>query len=536
MLLGSCGNYNEEKKQLEDIYVQIDEEILRVPEYDSEKQSRINIYKKSLISETSPEIRRNLINSLIEEYESFISDSALFYVNVNLENPGVKNNIILKNQLLIKKADIAAHAGLFNEAEQILSSIEKNQLDSALLESYYGAYCDLFQYLTEYSIDSEYAYRHAELRELYIDSVSRVASPNSINYLVNHAASEGRNGNMEEAKEILLANLDKYESGDRNYSILASILADIYKGLGDNFSYNKYLGLTVISDLRGSIKENMALRALATESFKKGDLKRADKYIRQSFEDANFYAARMRNAQSSRMLPVIAEAYNAQQKKLQHTLVLFVIFISILAFGLIIISVFAGLQVVKIRRINKKTEGMLKEVSELSSQLTEVNERLSLTNQALETSNKIKGEYAALFMEYSSLAISALQSFQQSLKVAAAQGNLKTLIKKIESPAIESKTISDFYSKFDEAVLSIYPNFVEKVNNLLRPEERIELKPVEGLNTELRITSLIKIGIQDPEKIAKFLRCSISTVYTYRSRLRKKAIDPDTFEMQISYI
>lgn len=532
LISSGCVNSNYKESQ----YENIDREIEQVSLYEDEKIRRIENLKEKLRREKSQEVKIELINWLIDEYESFISDSALYYINLNLENPVVKENKILENSLKIKKADVAAHAGLFGEAAEILSNIDRQNLDSTLLVNYYGAFCDLYQYQSEYASDSEYAETHEVLRELYIDSIGRVAPPSSISFVINQAASETRKGNFSVAEKMLLENLGKYRPGERNYSILASILADTYKHNGDDKSYHKYISESVISDIKGAIKENMAIRALATECYEEGDLERADRYLRQSFADANFYAARMRNAQSSRMLPIIGEAYTAHQKKLNHQLRLFIIFISILAFGFIFIAAFAFIQMRKVRSTNKKTKEMLDKVSSLSSRLSVVNKELSQKNEELQVSNAIKGEYAVLFMEYCSLAISSLQQYQQTLKVAAAQGNLDSLKKKIDSANIETKTLAGFYSKFDEAILNLYPNFVEKFNSLLNPEDRIELKPKEMLNTELRVFALIRIGITDSEKIASFLRCSISTIYTYRSKMKKKALNPDSFEEDLSKI
>lgn len=532
----ACKDSKRHNKENLNQYALIDEEIEKVPIYDKIKEERIKDLKNRLHQDPSPQLEVELNDWLIKEYESYISDSALYYINKNLENPLVKDNENQRIRLLIKKADVAAHAGLFGESADILSDIHSGSLDSTLLENYYSAYCDLYQYQSEYATNSEYASQHEKLRELYIDSIGLVAPPTSMNYIVNRAASAARNGNFQEAEKMLSENLNKYKSGDRNYSILSSILADIYRQKGDEYNYTNYIGKSVISDLRGAIKENMAMRALATVCFEEGDLERAERYLRQSFADANFYAARMRNAQSSRMLPIIGEAYNQQQKRSNHQLSLFVIFISILAFGFILISILALLQVKKIRASNKETKKMLDEVSNLSTKLSTVNEELKKANEELLQSNNIKEEYGALFMEYSALAISALQQYQQSLKVAAVQGNMNQLLKKIESAQIENKTLEGFYLKFDEAILNIYPNFVEKFNSLLKPEDKIELKPKENLNTELRVFALIRIGINDTEKIAQFLRCSISTVYTYRSKIRKRAINPESFEQDLMKI
>lgn len=526
----SCHSYENKEGKLKRLYSEVDEEIQKVEEYDAKKERRINVLKERLANEKDSIDRSEIIDDIIEEYEAFISDSALYYINLNLENPYVRRSEFKKTDLLIKKADVAAHAGLFLEAGEILGSIDRRNLSEELLEKYYSAYCDLYQYQTEYSTDSEYSRAHSKLREAYNDSVSMIANPNSINYIINHSASDFRKGNYDEAEEMLQKSIFLYQSGEREYSIIASLLAELYRNRGDKKKYNEYLCYSVVSDLRGAIKENMAIRALATECYESGDIERANRYLRQSFADANFYAARMRNAQSSQMLPIIGEAYSDHQSNLNHKLTLLVIFISLLAFGFILIAVFALMQMHKIRKINKKTKNMLEEVSTLSDKLAKVNKELSDTNEALTVSNNIRWQYGVLFMEYCSMAISSLQQYQNSLKVAVAQGDMKNLIKKIESVNFENKTVAEFYSKFDEAILNLYPNFVEKVNALLKPEEKIVIGNKETLNTELRILALIRIGIQDSDKIAKFLRCSLTTVYTYRCKIKKKSLDPDKFE------
>lgn len=80
-----------------------------------------------------------------------------------------------------------------------------------------------------------------------------------------------------------------------------------------------------------------------------------------------------------------------------------------------------------------------------------------------------------------------------------------------------------FYERFDKTFLSLFPSFVEDLNNLLLPEEAIQPKKEGSLNTELRIFALIRLGITDSDKIAKFLRYSLATIYNYRTKVRNKA-------------
>jgi DNA-binding CsgD family transcriptional regulator len=57
------------------------------------------------------------------------------------------------------------------------------------------------------------------------------------------------------------------------------------------------------------------------------------------------------------------------------------------------------------------------------------------------------------------------------------------------------------------------------------------------MNTELRIFALVRMGIHDNDKIAKILDYSVTTIYTYKTRLRNKSILPnDEFDKKIMSI
>ena len=94
----------------------------------------------------------------------------------------------------------------------------------------------------------------------------------------------------------------------------------------------------------------------------------------------------------------------------------------------------------------------------------------------------------------------------------------------------------EFYDVFDNAFLHIYPNFVAQVNSLLRPDSRIHLAPGEVLNTDLRILAFMRLGIEESSRIAQILNYSLNTIYSYRNRLKSRAIDRENFESNVMKI
>ena len=89
---------------------------------------------------------------------------------------------------------------------------------------------------------------------------------------------------------------------------------------------------------------------------------------------------------------------------------------------------------------------------------------------------------------------------------------------------------------FVVSFLKIFPNFVEEFNRLLPVEEQLHPKNEELLVTELRIFALIRLGITDSARIAEFLRYSITTIYTYRSKLKNKSLCKEDFEERVMKI
>ena len=129
-----------------------------------------------------------------------------------------------------------------------------------------------------------------------------------------------------------------------------------------------------------------------------------------------------------------------------------------------------------------------------------------------------------------------LEKYRKMLYQQAASGNIEGLHKALRSTSIINDALKEFYHTFDTAFLNIFPDFVAQFNLLFPDGDRIQLKEGEMLNTELRVFALIRLGITDSAKIADFLRCSITTIYTYRSKRKKRALNPAAFDDDVMKI
>lgn len=167
------------------------------------------------------------------------------------------------------------------------------------------------------------------------------------------------------------------------------------------------------------------------------------------------------------------------------------------------------------------------EIAVQNKQLAELNLRLMDTNKRRET-------YMSLFMDISALYIRKLDDYRKlvSRKVKAKQTD--DLLKSINSFKLAEEESAMFYIRFDKAFMELYPNFVQELNTLLKPEHHIVLPSPNELTTEVRIYALMRLGVTDSQEIATLLYYSTQTIYNYKSGMRAKALNRETFESDIN--
>lgn len=530
-ILIACSGKDKNSLSENTLLDRLDATIAHTPHFDSLKVADI-IHSTTLPARTPMELfERN--RQLFLCYESFVCDSAMHYLNANIALARTLSRNDLLTEVLIDKADLMAKAGLFNESFTLLRSISAKDLPVEQRTRYYLTYEIAYQYLYEYTEGSNYATEYMQHVAVYQDSVLKVAIPNTYIYETEYGSRLLKQGQTAQAIACFRRELDRHTSGTREYSVLTSLLAYAYQTQHNHTEQKRYITLSAISDIQGSIKENLAMRTLAELCFESNEVERAYTYLMKSMEDANYFSARMRKNQSARLLPLVTQTYGVMQEEYRHRLTIYLLIISLLAGGLIIAlsHIFKQLKIVS---------GSLQLVSQTKDQLQALNEQLSASNQALQASNnaltessRIKEEYIGKFMELCSLHISTLEQYRKSLTRQATQGKVEELYKLLRSEQIIQTTLKDFYTAFDSSFLNLFPHFVEQFNALFPTEERIVLRKEEQLNTELRTFALIRLGITGSDKIASFLRCSITTIYTYRSKRKKHSLCPDTFDEEI---
>ncbi|WP_321334314.1 DUF6377 domain-containing protein [uncultured Bacteroides sp.] len=525
------------QQQVDSLLKVLDLTIKNSDQYEKLKTQRISMIKDGLKNpEISKEDKYRINAQLYNEYESYICDSARFYINQNISIASQLRNRTWQNESMIKKAHILATSGLYAEAMKVLESVQKQTLSLSKLAEYYITFENVYLYQAEYVSGDEYMYDYLNLMNVYRDSVLNVVSEGSYEYIITKVPKLVDKGEFKEAETLLYNYLPGVSSGTRNYSVLTSILAFVYQCTHQTELRKINLIKSAISDVKAVVKENNSIRSLAELLYEEGQIVRADHYVKASMEDANFYNARLRNLQASKMLPIIDNAYQLEKEMQRKKLQMLLIVISILSVFLMIAIVLVIRQVKKLAKARQEVMNANKELHKLNNDLIEANNQQRLTNNSLTEANRIKEEYIGRFLGLCSVYIDKLEIYRRMLNKKAASGKVEELYATLKSSQFIEDELKEFYHNFDSSFLSIFPEFVECFNRLLPEEERILPKQGEQLTTELRIFALIRLGITDSLKIANFLRYSITTIYTYRSKLRNKSICRERFEEEVTKI
>ena len=183
--------------------------------------------------------------------------------------------------------------------------------------------------------------------------------------------------------------------------------------------------------------------------FEQGDLKRANRYIKYSLDDAIFCNARLRTLEISAIMPVIDAAYQHKLNAQHRQLVIFLVMVSVL-------SLFLVASLFWIYRQMKK---------------------LTLARRKLKQANHIKEEYIGHFLNLCSLYIEKLDNFRLTVNRKIMAGQTEELLRMTKSASpFAGMGQKEFSANFDNSFLQLYPSFLDPFNSLLFPEERFVIK------------------------------------------------------------
>lgn len=534
----NCSLVSNADNELQKLIETLDSVMQARTAYERKKELQLDNLKSLLRAEnTSLENKYFITNKIIEIYEYYSFEEALKYIEYNLKcAKELKNNYFIE-ECKLKLSKLLISSGRYKESVDLLSEINKNALDPKLLSYYYSDYSGLYKRLSFYTSFNESRKNYQELYEIYRDSLVTTLPKNSEGIF---ALIEKKQRDEGHYKEALITNdkrLSKLKTDSRLFALVAFERSISYMLIGDTEQQKKYLIHSAIADIKNAVKDNASMTELATILFKEGDFERAYKFINFSFEDAEKYNSPLRFVNISNILPVITKAYESSANRQKTKLKTLLIYISILAAFLLVLVFFVYKQIKKLSLTRNNLKVANNELKTLNLKLSQSNENLNALYDELSKSDKVKVNSLGVFLNLYSDYINKLELYRKMVRRHLVNNKINDLINLTKSNEIINSEIKLFNKNFDEAFLHIYPDFVEKLNLLLKDGSKVKCNlNSKELSTEIRIFALIRLGIKSSSQISKILRYSVNTIYNYRVKVKNNALDRENFETNISSI
>ncbi|MGN1233590.1 MAG: DUF6377 domain-containing protein [Candidatus Cryptobacteroides sp.] len=516
LLALSCSR--EEDRQLLE---QLDKALENKPLYEGYFNDRVNVLKEILDEQTAPEQIFNLDMRIADAYRANSKDSVLAYLRKAGDAAMKCGRKDLAATADFRSAITYVKSGYAVEANDILNLYRNSIIPEKAMRSYYEAEHTYWGETMAYTTSKESYDDKLRKRDAFRAKLLEMVEEGTWqwHYLMREVfhESEDKEGTRLHAKGMLDASVEN----SREYAEASYYYAYTF----DNPEEREYwLVRSAIADIMCATRDYSSLNDLSWMMFNKGNIDRAFRYAADHcMVDALYFNGKLRPWQISQFFPEIEQAYNEKHsRQTRITLSLLISLATLFAILLVLVGFLFRRQQI-IEAVRGKLQDSYMEIDSRNRELEEINARLVSLNARIQESDKVKQEYIALFLGMVSDNISTTRKYKSRVLKYIRQGNTKAITDEIEQQEPIDNDILEFYKMFDQAFISIYPDFVEKFNGLLADGAEIIPKGEDILTPELRIFALIKLGITDSSRIASLLHYSANTIYNYRAKTKNRA-------------
>lgn len=528
------------EKEIPQLLATLDSILVQTGELASQKELKIAQLKKKLSNAANFEEEFWINKMLYDESFVFNADSAMKYVDRNIQIATELKKKDWQDEWLINRSFMFAATGLLKEAGEVLEKVDSTSLSDGLKLSYYYQRSYLYSHLGQYMGDQKQVnnkyYNEFENANKHMLALVRPKDPLYWWCVASCNELSPEDSLFSALENVVLSS----HHNTRLDAMNAYGLSNMYKRIGDKEKTMIYLIYSAMADLRVCNRDIASLQELSSLLYDAGDIDRAYAYMNYCLKAALLYPNRVRIINISTELDKIYANYQQRDIRWRNSLQNYLYVVTF--FSIILVLALIGLyrQTKKLRKSRTELDSanhslnqhvvelsqMHKQLALANQELQNLNELLRSANQKLQESNDVKEEYIGYVFSICSNYISKLDEYRKNINRKLKTGQFEEARQLTDNSSLTQNELKDFYANFDAIFLRVYPDFVADLNSLLRPEEQILLKDASELNTEVRIYALVRLGINDSVKIADFLHCSPQTVYNHRLRMRNKAIIP----------
>lgn len=459
-------------------------------------------------ADSQPPLAKALVYDTIETmYETLDMDSCITYYRIGEEAARIGGDSILAQRMRLHIfADmpvtgvvLEGYNGFMDESSRIYP---QNRM------AYFEAGNKMMLYIAD--LYARIPLRHDyEMRSIaYSDSLISMLPPRSPLLILLTAQKSELLGDNTAAMAGYVELVAHLPIESHIFARAATRAGDFYYRTGQNNTAAYFYALGALSDARNQVLEGVALIRLSRALYDLDKISQSYDLMTAGLGQSLESGSAVRSIEAFQAVPHIIEAYTrSDNRKLS--------WMTVLA-ACLVIALTSLLLILAKRRHDLK--------------------KLELLKSRLATANETKENGLARFMELTSL---FADKFDELIRLAGRKitaGQIEDLQTLIKGGSLRSEQDKMFATLFDNAFLTVYPDFITQANSLMKPDSHLPIPEGGKLNPELRILAFLRMGITDSHRMARFLGVSINTIYTYRNRLKTRAINRDTFESDLMTI
>lgn len=480
---------------------QVDDAILERPYFEARHRAVIDSLENCLALQHEDSIRFVLLENIFELFKCNDLDSAEFYSS---QMPHISDNVASRSAY----SYVLASRRNYYKALEVLDEVPRQNLS----DRDYLKLCDAYQSVCSAANNDsglpeakrrEFVQKKLQFQELSL-TIEDLTDFEKLYYKGRLLASNGENA---EAVEFLSKSMDLTDDLQKKLHCTYTI-SNCYKDMGMMDESLDMLCKTAVLDFTVCNRQYRSLYDLSLYLYRHNNPEKAANYIQTTIIDAIQcnHSVRIVNAVDAQNI------INAtRQKHDDYTKM-------VMFSGILLLFVFSLVSYVQYRRIKKKRD----EIKAINDKVNELNRELSKLNESLQEEGVIKDRCLFRYMTLTAKFIDNIEDYRRLLRKTLKEQGIESLKEKLSQQDYLYMQYDTFYKLFDEIFVSIFPDFIDRVNSMLPEGEKFELKKDGSFSTELRVLAVMRLGITKSSRIAEFLNCPVGSVYTNKANIKSK--------------
>ena len=487
LLSASCNRSVNQK------FAELDRDLKRADTYMESFRHRADSLEHEITASLPDSLKWNLCYDLFSSFIHINLDSTLYYCN---ELERYASNEDLAARTVACRLNCLRLSGKIKDMASLAEEIDASKVSPGFLSDYYFHLQRAFDRVYD-SLAVKYIHE-----SISNPNVSQMMKARMRGLLCIRA--KDFEGTLEQFR-IVYDNAGTY-----HMKAMASFnLSRTYQKINDEENAIYWMTEAAINDIKAPCKEYASLPELSMMLIQTNRYRRASSYLNISMKDAI-------GGQWNKNVFNYAEGQISLANSMRHSANVMIVCIVLLILFLVVI----WLMYVRVFRQKRELHRINGIISEMNNRLTD--------------EGTIKEAYLFRYMALAVEYLGKLESYRHDLRQTMKEGGMDAVKAMLRAPE-QRNVYKEFYEKFDTTFQKIYPDFVSKVNLLLKEDARFR----EGIPfcTDLRILATIRLGFHESRQIAAFLNVPATSIYTRRSAIRRSAIcEKEEFEGKVRQI